>query len=156
MDWGFDDFPADEPSAPVYAERQIVPEGTHAFQITRVAENDTNLTVVLAHDDKAISWVWVSLPKDKDWAARIVGTLARSLGLSPAEWKATEAGDLVGRRLEAEIYHRLGNNGKTFANVRKFLPPQEAAPAKRTPARSQAAKAHADFQEEAGTDAIPF
>ena len=156
MDWGFEDFPTEEPATPAAVEWKLVPEGTHAFQITRVSETDTNLSVVLAHEDKGLSWVWCSLPKDKDWAARMVGTLARALGMSPAEWKATAAGDIVGRRVEAEIYHRIGNTGKTFANVRKFLPPAEAAPAKRAPARSQAAKAHAEITEQGGTDVIPF
>lgn len=158
-DWGFDNW-AEEPVTPPQAttERELVPEGRHKFKIERAGETDTGLSLTLAHADKRFGWVWPSLPKGADWAKAIVATLLRSLGLTPADWGKMDPGDLVGRMVEAEVYHRIGNTGKTFVNVRKFHATETpAAPAEEKPApkRTQAAKAHAEITE-GRSDAIPF
>lgn len=161
MDWGFEDIDLDEPAQPTALERELVPEGEHVFQIKRVTETDRRLTVTLAHTEPRYGWVWVELPKDKDWAGRIVASLAKAIGLTAEQWRATEVGDLTSRWVRCQVYHREGNAGKVFVNARKFLPamaadvPGAAAEEKPAAKRSQAAKAHAATTE-GNPDAIPF
>lgn len=160
MDWGFEDIDLDEPAQPTTLDRELVPEGEHAFQIKRVEETDKRLKITLAHAEPRYGWVWVELPKDKDWAARIMASLAKALGMTPEEWRATQVGDLVGRHVRCQVYHREGNAGKVFVNARKFVAAMAAdvpaATAEKPAAkRSQAAKAHAATTE-GNADAIPF
>jgi hypothetical protein len=67
--------------------------------------------------------------------------------------------DLTGRRVMAEIRHRLGNNGRVFVNVWKFMPIEqladEAAVVTKRPARTPAAKVK-QASPAVGSDDIPF
>jgi len=150
MDWKFEDFADEAPAEPQgAAERQLVPEGVHALEVVRASEEGADLKLALAHPDKQFGWVWANCPRDKDWGARLVSSLAKALGLSPAQWNETTTDQLVGRTVAAEIYHKAGNSGRVFVNVRKFAA-AEAPPAK--PAgRTRAAKPAA-----AAPDDIPF
>jgi len=155
MDWNIS---VDEPQqAAPSSERVELPEGVHELQIKTVAEDDTQLVLELAHDDRKFWWVKLSLKKDQNWANVVVSQLAAALALSPQEWLETHKDDLTGRRVRAEIRHKAGQNGRLFVNVWKFLPieqlEQEAA-AKR-PARTPAAKVKATAPA-IGSDDIPF
>jgi hypothetical protein len=155
MDWGNDDI-AEEPKPAEAAERELVPEGLHDFRIKEVLEDDARVELRLVHDDKRFGWVFCRLPKDADWARRIASSLRKSLGIAADDWAAMQAGDLAGRRVAAEIYHRIGKTGGTFVNVRKFVAVERAEP-KPAAARSQTAKAAAAFKAAATSgDDIPF
>ena len=158
MDWGRDDI-ADEQPATETVERELVPEGTHDFRIKEVLEDDARVELRLVHDDRRFGWVFCKLPKEADWAQRIASSLRKSLGISPDDWATMQAGDLAGRRVAAEIYHKLGKTGATWVNVRKFVAVERAERAEPKPAaaRSQPAKAAAAFKASATSpDDIPF
>ena len=123
MDWGLDDdFPPvavrDDSRAP---ERELVPEGDHAFQIREVIDHGDKVEFRLVHDEKRFGWVFSTLPKAADWGRRILSSLRNAVGMTREEWAAGEITDLVGRRVRARIYHKAGN-GRTFVNVAEFLP----------------------------------
>ena len=154
MDWGNDDY-REEPQAET-VERELVPEGAHDFRIKEVLEDDTRVELRLVHDDKRFGWVFCKLPKDADWAKRIGSSLRKALDITPEDWASMQAGDLAGRRVAAEIYHKVGRTGATFVNVRKFLAVERPDP-KPAAARSQTAKAAAAFKAAATSgDDIPF
>jgi hypothetical protein len=154
------DFPFDDVEFTTEAarpERVEVPEGTHEFRIEQVLEDAQRLEVRLVHDDRQYGWVFCKLPKDKGWAKKLVGQLAGALAISPDEWASSEAGDLVGRRVRAEIVHR--QTDRLWVNVVKFLPieqlAEEAAVVAKRPARTPAAKVKA-ASPAIGSDDIPF
>lgn len=122
MDWGLDeDTPEgvrDDSRAP---ERELVPEGDHAFQIREVIDHGEKVELRLVHDDKRFKWVFANTPKAVDWGRRILSSLRKAVGMTREEWAAGEITDLVGRRVSARIYHKAGN-GRTFVNVAEFLP----------------------------------
>jgi len=134
-----------------------VPEGIHEFGIQQVLEDAQRLEVRLVHDDRRYGWVFCKLPKDKGWAKKLVGQLAGALAIGADEWASSEAGDLVGRRVRAEIVHRQGD--RLWVNVVKFLPIEqladEAAVVAKRPARTPAAKVKA-ASPAIGSDDIPF
>jgi hypothetical protein len=158
MDW---DISVDEPqqAAPASTDRMDLPEGIHDLQIKTVAEDDTQLVLELAHEDRRYWWVKLTLKKGQGWARVLVAQLAGALALSEQEWAETRSDDLTGRRVRAEIRHRAGNNGRLFVNVWKFLPiielEQEAAVVAKKPARTPAAKVKV-ASPAIGSDDIPF
>lgn len=156
MEWGRDDIAEDPQAAAPATERELVPEGTHDFRIKEVLEDDARVELRLVHDDRRFGWVFCKLPKDADWAKRIASTLRRALEITPEDWATMQAGDLVGRRVAAEIYHKLGKTGTTWVNVRKFVAVERAEP-KPAAARSKPAKAATAFKASATSpDDIPF
>ena len=147
MDWEFETF--DEPAAPV-AEREHCPEGEHDFEIKKVVVEDHRWRIDLAHPEKRFGLVFADLPRGKSWATRVIGTLAAALGYDADGWREATADDLVGRRVRARIYHKVGNAGRLFVNVGQFMPAaDEAKPAKTKSKRRPAVEA------DAGDD-IPF
>jgi len=158
MDW---DISVQEPeqNAPESTERLDLPEGVHELQIKTVSEDTTQLVLELAHDNRAFWWVKVTFKKDQNWARVLVSQLAAALALSAQEWSETQMDDLTGRRVMAEIRHRLGTNGRTFVNVWKFMPIEqladEAAVVTKRPARTPAAKVK-QASPAVGSDDIPF
>ena len=122
MDWGLDDnligVVRDDSRPP---DRELVPEGDHAFQIKEVIDHGDKVELRLAHDDKRFGWVFARTPKAVDWGRRILSSLRQVVGMTREEWAAGEITDLVGRRVRARIYHKAGN-GRTFVNVAEFLP----------------------------------
>lgn len=158
MDWNIS-VEEPEQAAPASTERMDLPEGVHELQIKTVAEDTTQLVLELAHDDRRYWWVKVSLKKGQTWARVLVAQLAGALALSEQEWADTQSDDLTGRRVMAEIRHRLGSNGRTFVNVWKFMPieqlAEEAAEVAKRPARTPAAKVK-QTAPAIGSDDIPF
>ena len=158
MDW---DISVEEPeqAATASTERMDLPEGVHELQIKTVSEDTTQLVLELAHEDRRYWWVKVSLKKGQTWARVLVAQLAGALALSEQEWSETQSDDLTGRRVMAEIRHRVGTNGRTFVNVWKFMAiPQlaeEAAEVAKKPARTPAAKVK-QTSPAIGSDDIPF
>jgi hypothetical protein len=157
-DWGFEDFDqvAATPEPQAAGGRELVPEGRHGFRVERAGEDDTSLKVTLAHPDKRMGWVWDTMPKGNGIAKARLASLLRALGVQLDDWRRMDPGDLIGRHVEAEIYHKVGSKGGTFVNVRKYYEAEPApAAAKPAAARSQAAKAH-KATTEGNADAIPF
>ena len=158
MDWNIS-VEEPEQAAPTGTERMDLPEGVHELQIKTVSEDTTQLVLELAHEDRRYWWVKVSLKKGQTWARVLVAQLAGALALSEQEWADTQSDDLTGRRVMAEIRHRVGTNGRTFVNVWKFMPIQqlaeEAAEVAKKPARTPAAKVKATAPA-IGSDDIPF
>jgi hypothetical protein len=158
MDW---DISVDQPqqAAPESTERMDLPEGVHELKIKTVAEDTTQLVLELAHEDRKFWWVKVTMKKGEGWARVLVAQLAGALALSAQEWSETQMDDLTGRRVMAEIRHRVGTSGRTFVNVWKFTPiaelEQEAAEVAKKPARTPAAKVK-QTAPAIGSDDIPF
>lgn len=126
MEWKIDEWP-DEQARPATgtAERELVPEGRHRFEIVRASEEGPKLKLALAvlrdgQPDKRFAWVWCNTPRDQDWGRRLVASLARGLGIGPAAWNSTAVADLEGRQLEAEIYHKQAGD-RLFVNVGQFF-----------------------------------
>ena len=155
MKW--DVFADEQPKAKADThERVDVPEGEHELQIKQILESDEQLEVRLVHPDRRYGWVFCNLPKAETWAKIRGKELGRALGMNGQEWLGCEVGDLVGRRVRAEIKHRVDDNGRRWVNVWKFM---EAAPApqpapepkpRATPAQRIAETANFD------ADDIPF
>jgi hypothetical protein len=155
------DYSTEEPqqAAQVSGDRVELPEGVHELQIKTVAEDQAQLVIELAHEDRRYWWAKVSLKKGQGWARVLVAQLAGALALSEQDWAETQMDDLTGRRVRAEIRHKAGNNGRLFVNVWKFMPivelEQEAAEVAKRPARTPAAKVKATAPA-IGSDDIPF
>jgi len=157
-DWGFDDIEqvAATPEPQATGNRELVPEGRHTFRIERAGEDDQALKVTLVHSDKRLGWVWDTLAKGNGIAKARLASLLRALGVQLEAWRQMDPGDLIGRSVEAEIYHKVGSKGGTFVNVRQYYElPAVAKAEKPAAARSQAAKAH-KATTEGNADAIPF
>lgn len=119
--WGLDDdFPpvetANDSRPP---ERELVPEGEHAFQIREVIDHGEKIEIRLVHDDKRFGWVFAKLPVEADWGRRILSSLRKAVDMTREEWAVAEITDLAGRRVRARVYHKAGN-GRTFVNVAEF------------------------------------
>jgi hypothetical protein len=155
------DYSTEEPqqAAQASGDRVELPEGVHELQIKTVAEDQAQLVIELAHEDRRYWWAKVSLKKGQGWARVLVAQLAGALALSEQDWAETQMDDLTGRRVRAEIRHKAGNNGRLFVNVWKFMPivelEQEAAEVAKRPARTPAAKVKATAPA-IGSDDIPF
>ena len=151
-DFGTDDFAA-EPKA--RAEREPMTDGRYELQIMRVQQEPGRLVVALAHEDDRWAWVWFKPPHDAGWAKPIVASLANACGLSKAQWLALDPGDLVGRRVAAEVYQKVGGNGVTWVNVSKFHEAAPMEPVKKPQPRTAGEKAMKAAMETTHDD-IPF
>lgn len=147
MEYHMDEWPEElARTAPVPAggrQRELVQEGRHLFEIVRAGEKGVVLELAFSRVvdgdlDRDSGWVWCNLPRDKDWARRIVASLAAALELSPAAWNVTKVADLEGRQVEAEVYHKQLDT-RVVVNVRHFYRIAPATPATPAPARRPAA-----------------
>ena len=158
MDGWFEDFEEyAEPQQTGRQEREPLPEGEYDFLIKDVTIGE-EFKLALVHEDRRYLWVWCRLFKDAEWAKVLAATLIRSLGMTPAQWRAADPSDIAYRTVRAEIYHKVSpQTGKTWVNVRRFLPPEATAEvAPQAKPRSPAKKADASFKANGGGDDIPF
>jgi len=128
-------------------DRELLPEGRHVLEIKLVDDDGQRLQVRLAPSERRYGWVFCRLPHGQSWAGRIAASLARALGVTAAGWdEAVQSGDLVGRRVEARVYHRATATG-TWVNVGEFHAAAEEPKPTRAPAarRAEAAKASDDI-----------
>lgn len=125
MDDDFD-FAYDEAPAKTGGGKTAVPEGTHDFRIHAVTLTDEKILIELHHDDPGYFYVRCDPPRTATTAwRRTIGSLAKALGMTPPQVRdQIAAGDLVGRRVGARIWHKTSNAGATFANVGEFHPPK--------------------------------
>lgn len=160
VDFGLDDDEfATEPAAR-NAEREMVPEGEHPFQIRQVTQlEDGRVEVRLEHADKRFGWVFGKFPKT-GWGARLLSELRRACHMSREEWAAADITDLAGRRVRARVYHKgqYVNVGEFIPGDPPGLPPVERAVAppssRATPKRT--ATQRADAAAAMPEDDIPF
>ena len=158
MDGWFEDFEEyAEPQQAARQEREPLPEGEYEFLIKDVTIGE-EFKLALVHEDKRYSWVWCRLFKDSDWAKALAATLIRSLGMTPAQWRTADPSDIADRLVRAEIYHKVASNGRTYVNVRRFMPAEQPAPkpepVKKAPPRTAGEKHVAKAMD--GNDDIPF
>jgi hypothetical protein len=169
--WGIDDDFADtatNDAAP--PTRELVPEGDHEFTVKAVIDEADRVEIRLAHDDRRYGWVFAKMPKQANWARRILSTLRTALGITREAWAGLPITDLEGLRVKARVYHKAGNKGGTFVNVGEFLPGLAAVetatakpaveravapPAQRAPVNRTATK-KADAAASMPDDDIPF
>jgi len=131
--WEIDD--AAEPQAAAGGERELVPDGEHAFTIKHQEVNGDKFALRLADQGGRFGFVFVDL-----WATKKDGTpskrtkillrqLADALGLNQEQWKAAvRDGELVGREVRAETRQWQGDNGRTKVQVDRFAAATQPQP----------------------------
>ena len=162
-DFGLEDLDDDRPAPQQTQERAHAPEGVHDFQIVRVTNQEYGFDLALALEDRRHGWVFHRMERARDQTAYRLRELLRSLEISLEEWRQMDPTDLVGRRIRAEIRHKVGNDGRLWKNVWKYLPTEQlveqppAAQAPPRPARTPAAKVKQSSPAVAAdADDIPF
>jgi len=130
MDWMMDELPEE----PAKTERELVPEGEHAFEIKSATQGPHSfkkgefLMLRLSALNGSYQLVFADIPFGPN-GVRLAKSLADALG-EPATGKVSLDPDAItGREVRAVIYHRVANSGKTYANVSEFKQPK-AKPAK--------------------------
>jgi len=157
MDWGLNEYFEPVAAEPARPERELVPDGRHHFKVERASEEGATVKVALSHDDRRYGWVWCRMRQDHEIGQRIAASLRTALGMSPDEWKRSAIDDIVGRHVEAEIYHQVKGE-TTYVNVRRFHAVEEPAalpPAKPVAKRTATQKADA-ASATVKDDDIPF
>jgi hypothetical protein len=166
--WNWDE----EPRAVVdHGHTQKVPTGRHTGDIVKAEIKDLKFRV--ADDNPTGTSLVVTWSKSGYYPVEAIVNLrwrglleavCRSAGVSPPkrgeDW---DEQSLVGRVATVDIENKVAQATGTeyqritrwHASPQKALPPAEAKP-KRAPARTPAAKTHAEFQERADADDIPF
>ena len=152
MDWMMDEMPEEMPAR---VERELVPEGDHAFEIRSVTEGPHKfkegefLMLRLSALNGSYQFVFLDIPKGAK-GARLAASLAKALGLDVGGKISLSPEDLEGKTVRATIWHKVADT-RTFVNVEKFSADKTAAEA---PARKPAAKKTAAAV--AAPDDIPF
>lgn len=134
-------------------ERELLPEGRHSLQVKQVTDDDDRLEIRLAHEDRKYGWVFCRLPHGHDWAGKIAATFARALRVKAGEWEQLVAsGDLVGRRVNARVYHRTTDRG-VFVNVGDF---HEETDSPREEPKAKPQRKRGEVSRQSISDDIPF
>lgn len=160
-DFGMGDLDEQQAAPPQTHQREHVTEGVHEFQIVRVTNKDYGCDLALQHDDKRYGWVWHRLDRQHSQTAYRCRELRDALDMSLDEWRGMDMTELVGRRVRAEIRHKVASDGWLWVNVWKYMPiaelEQPATPAPPQAARTPAAKVkRASPAIAADADDIPF
>jgi hypothetical protein len=149
-DWSMETMPED----PTRKERELVPEGDHDFEIRAASEGPHKfkegefLMLRLSPVNGSYSFVFVDIPFGSAGAS-LARSLAEALGEEAGGKVSLDPTALEGREVRAEIYHRTSANGRTYANVSRFVKPKAAKKAAAPKAVDKAAAASAP-------DDIPF
>ena len=146
-------FPQEMPKT----ERELVPEGEHAFEIRAVSEGRHKwkegefLSFRLSALNGSYGFVFVDIEKSAK-GARLASSLSAALGGPAAGRLSLVPEELDGREVRARVYHRVDRNGRTHANVGEFMPATVAAA---KPAKAAAKKVDRPAATSAQDD-IPF
>lgn len=163
-DFGMGELDA-ESAPPQTQEREHVPQGVHEFQVVRVTNQDYGFDLALQHDEKRYGLVIHRLDRARDQTVYRARELRNALAISLEEWRGMDPTELIHRRVRAEIRHKVGNDGRLWVNVWKYMPtieyagqpaqaqPKPAAPARKTPAQQVKEASPAVAQHD---DDIPF
>lgn len=148
MDWTMQD--ADD--VETVAERALVPDGEHVFEIRAASEGSHRfldgefLMLRLAADGYQL--VFCDIPAGPS-GAQLAASLAAAVGTTAGGGTVSlTPDDLTGRTVKARTRQRTGKNGKTRVWVEMFMPDVQEPPAK-APRGKKAAAAPPD-------DDIPF
>jgi hypothetical protein len=121
MDWTMHD----QAESPV-ADRELVPEGEHLFEIRSASEGKHKfkegdfLMLRLAAASGAYQFLFCDIPAGPA-GAKLARSLADALGDQGGPNVSISASALEGRQVRAEVYHRISANGKTYVNVSRFV-----------------------------------
>jgi len=161
MEWDFGEPEPDftPPPPAEFGERELVPDGQHEFEIRSAVEGRHKwregdyLMLQLSAVGKRYSLVFCDIEKGRNGKA-LAGTLAQALSVDATGKVRLAPEDIEGRRVWAETYQKVGKNGKTYVNVRRFVPaaPPAAPPDKPKPARPAKAATKIEYP----NDDIPF
>jgi|LakMenEpi03Aug12_release.lakeMendotaPanAssembly.Ray.scaffolds.fasta_scaffold786117_1 hypothetical protein len=153
---------------------QKVPDGRHTGDIVKVEKKD--LKFKQSDDNPSGTCLIVTWSKDathfpvesivpQTWRG-LIEAICRAAGVAgPQRGEDWDPQSLVGRVATIDVENAVSAKGKEYQRITKWhaspqkpLPPAEKAPppVKRSPARTPAAKAHAEFKEHADADDIPF
>ena len=159
MDWGLNEYFEPVAAESARPERELVPDGRHAFKVERASQEGPMVKVVLAHEDRRYGWVWCRMSQDREIGQRIAASLRAALGMTPDQWRDAAIDDIVGRHVEAEIYHQVKGE-TTYVNVRRFHAVEEPAAAPAPPAKPVAKRTATQKADAASAtvkdDGIPF
>lgn len=148
---------------------QKVPTGTHTGDIVKAEVKDLKFKITDDNETGTCLVVTWSKPGgyfpvesivNLRWRG-LIETICRAAGVAPPtrgqDW---DVESLVGRVVTIDVENAVSTKGKEYQRVTRWHPspskPQPAAAAKRTPARTPAAKAHQEFTAKAADDDIPF
>lgn len=151
MDWMTDELPEE----PAKTERELVPEGEHAFEIKAASQGPHKwkegefLMLRLSPLNGSYQFVFCDIPFGSA-GVRLAKSLSDALGEAATGKVSLNPDELVGREVRASVYHRIGKTGKTFVNVSEFRKPKAAAKAEPQAKRADRAAAVA------APDDIPF
>lgn len=130
MDWMIDELPEE----PAKTERELVPEGEHTFEIKSASQGAHKfkegefLMLRLSATNGSYQFVFADIPFGPN-GVRLAKSLSDALGEPSTGKISLDPEALAGREVRAVIYHRTGNNGRTYVNVSEFKPPKTAAKA---------------------------
>jgi hypothetical protein len=149
---------------------QKIPTGTHTGDVIEAFtkdlkyratdKNPSGRCLVIKWSKQGFLPVEASAPID--WRGLIEAICAAAGLPSPQRGQPWDPSLLVGRVVTVDIDTVISAKGNEYQRVTKWHPsPQKPLPparpaAKRAPARTPAAKAHAEFTEHADGDDIPF
>lgn len=147
---------------------QKLPDGRHTGDIIKAEvrdlkfkQTDTNPTgtcLVVTWSKDGFYPVESIAPLN--WRGLIEAICRAANVAAPQRGEDWDEASLVGRTATIDVELVVAPSGKEYSRVTKWhASPQKALPAepkKRAPARTPAAKAHADFKEHADADDIPF
>ncbi len=163
----FDEWPDDSVAGVDHGHTQMLPAGTHTGEITYAQEETAPYMV--SDDNQAGRCLVVKFGKQGFYEVKVtisvtwrgkIEAVCRAAGVAPPkrgdDW---DERTLIGRTVTVDVEYKQNQNGKEYARVTRWhastQKPAEAKP-KRAPARTPAAKTHAEFQERADADDIPF
>lgn len=148
------------------AELTMCPNGKNAGEITKVDVKDKKFKQTMKNPDGTCLVLIVSVPGCQpvealvpvDWRG-MVEAVCRAAAITPPngadDWDERQ---LVGRQVVIETVQGIGKNGREYVGIEKWHRGPDPLPEeikKRSPARSQTAKAAQAFTE-GDPDAIPF
>jgi hypothetical protein len=165
--WNWDDDPS---SGGDNSHTQKLPDGRHTGDIVKATISDVKYMV---NDDNpsgrclVVTWsrdgyypVKADVPLN--WRG-LIEAICKAAGVAcPQRGQDWNEECLVGRVATIDVVTKVAASGKEYQRITRWHPsPQNPLPparpaAKRAPARTPAAKAHADFTEHADGDDIPF
>lgn len=167
--WDWDETGTDV--AVDHGHTQKIPDGRHTGDIVSAVIKDLKFKVTDTNPTGTclvVSWSKqgfypVESIAPLNWRG-LIEAICRAAGVSPPQrGEDWDEQALVGRVATIDVENVVAPSGKEYQRVTKWhaspqkpLPAVDKPAAKKAPARTPAAKAHAEFKENADADDIPF
>lgn len=163
--WTWDDEPGE---GAANSHTQKLPDGRHTGDIVKAEvkdlkfkqtdDNPTGTCLVVSWSKQGFYPVESIAPLN--WRG-LIEAICRAAGVAPPQrGEDWDEASLVGRVATIDVENVVAKSGTEYQRVTKWhaSPQKPVAPAepKKRPARTPAAKAHAEFKERASEDDIPF